>query len=155
MNFFSGDFKKVIMFGMILFVASFVFPLPRLSNNGDWSIDKFDVKSGNKLVKDWNTIRVRKGIQSDSIYMEDWVPHETQLCIAITDNNICYAIAHVKEESNKEEKMQKYIMGICTSPGESNLGSILMEQLILNNYTMNTEMKQCQPRWLIAQLFWK
>ena len=135
---------------------SYVLPLAKTNSYGDWSIGPIDMISSNKLVRDWNDIRLRKGLRPDSSYMENWKPCEAQTCLAIYNNNICYAIAQINEEfSTKGKPTKKYIRGICTSPDESSLGSVLMRQLILNNYTMNTEMKKSQPRWVIAQSFWE
>tara|TARA_B100000475_G_scaffold156108_1_gene116928 strand:+ start:1421 stop:1693 length:273 start_codon:yes stop_codon:yes gene_type:complete len=89
--------------------------------------------------------------------MEKWAPCATQFqtCMAITNNNICYAIAQINEEYHIQgNPAKKYIRGICTSPDEVKLGTILMRHLLLNNYTMNTEMKELQPRWVIARAFW-
>ena len=135
-------------------VVSFVAKPPvtlQTKFNGDWSIDPIALCTMHTFVTEWNDIRQRKGMVSDSEYMKKWKPCDTQLCLAISTNNVCYALAQINEKfAEKGVPTRKYIRGICTSPSDQDMGSILMENLVDNNFEIEPEMIRHQPRWLIA-----
>ena len=151
-----------MLYFSILIYTLIITPPPKykisFGGNGDWSIDPMDIKTMNSLIKDWTNIRIRNDIPQDTEYMLKWKPvsNNMQLCLALTKDNIYYAVAQINERFEKNDTLvKKYIHGICVSPDHHDTATILMEQLVLNDYKMEDYMENLQPRWYIAYSFMK
>ena len=125
--------------------------LVRYRGGDDWAIDPVDFTTMNSLLRDWTSIRKRRKMVQDSEYMLQWVPDKMNVCLALSKENVNYAIAQIHTRNEPEI----YIRGICVSPDHHDAATLLMEQLVSSGCKMEERMRREQPRWHIAYSFLK